>query len=88
MSSRGRVVRSFGTRRGDIVRRILESCHIGSFQAGVVCRVRRGCGHGGLPLVIVFHCLLLCLTLHVGFEASLPIGVDGLFGKVVGTAAS
>lgn len=38
--------------------------------------------------MIVFHRFQLRLALHIGFKPSLSIGIDGLFGKVVGTAAS
>lgn len=81
-----RVVRGFGTGRGNIVGRILEPSHIRALQTGVVARTR-GSGHCGLSFVLGFHRFHLGLACDFGLKPGLSVGIDGLFGKVVGSAA-
>jgi hypothetical protein len=82
-------MRSFGTGRGHVVGGILESGHIRTLETGVFARVRgaRGSGQGRLSCVLSFHCFQLSFAGDFGFEAGLSVGIDGLFGKVVGAAA-
>lgn len=89
MSRWRRVMRSFGTGRGHVVGRILEPGHIRALQTGVLARVRgtRSSGQGRLSCVLSFHCFQLGLAGDFSFEAGLSVGIDGLFGKVVGAAA-
>lgn len=89
MSSRRRVMRGFGTGRGNVVGRILEPGHIRALETRVIGRARgtRGCGQCGLSFVLSLYGSQLGLACGFSFEAGLSVGIDGLFGKVVGAAA-
>lgn len=80
-------MRSFCTRRGNVVRRILELGHVRTLQTRVVAGDGSWNAGRGLSAILSFHGLHLGLALDFGFISGSTVRVDGLFSEVVGTAA-
>lgn len=80
-------MRGFCTWRGNVIRRILESGHVRALQTCIVAGCRGGSIDCSLPSVFGFHGFQLGLALDFGFISGGAVGVDGLFGEVVGTTA-
>ncbi|GFF45735.1 hypothetical protein IFM46972_07870 [Aspergillus udagawae] len=76
------------TRRSDIIRRTLEASHVRPFQAGVFRRCGDRLVERRLASVFCFHRGKLRLLLQFCFISGCTVRIDGLFGKVVGSAAS